>query len=253
MTEDSDVGRRDQVWDAVMRCLAESPASIKYGDVETFLDAEVSERTIHRVMGAMKELGWLEKERPRGHYWYPGPKANNYLNLYEPGDGRPNDGTEPGGETDETAELTTIAASVESDDNIRRADDVQDESDDVQDDDESGADVDVELDDDELPDFELDADVEARIDDAVAQVDPPGSGPIEDERREVVRRVLRHIVEKGEARPGDLQQTYYEALPVGYSSARSWWKNFVYKCLRDVDFVDTGGEGSPTWFYEPGT
>lgn len=232
MTENSDVGRRDQVWDAVLRTLAESPASIKYGDVETFLDAEVSERTIHRVMAAMHELGWLQKDRPRGHYWYPGPKARQYLNLYEPGGGRPDVDFEPTAPSDDDPddvepEPAPDPAPVDD------RDELQGEGD------------------DELPEHELDADVEARIEKAIEQLDPPGSGPIEDERRDVARRVLRHIVAEGEARPSTLQETYFEAFPVGYGSARSWWKNFVYKALRDVDFVSTGGEGSPTWFYEP--
>jgi len=74
--------RRDLVWDAALRCLVSSPASIRLHDVQTLVEEEdVSDRTVRRTMNAMQALGWLEKEKEGGHYWYPGPKAREFLRV----------------------------------------------------------------------------------------------------------------------------------------------------------------------------
>ena len=76
------VARRDIVWDAVLRTLAKSPASIKMPDVRENIDREVSDRTIQRTMEAMRTTDWLVREKPQGHYWHPGPKALELLAAY---------------------------------------------------------------------------------------------------------------------------------------------------------------------------
>lgn len=219
--------RRDLVWDAALRALVSNPASIRLRDVQIYIDeAEVSDRTVRRTMNGMQVLGWLEKDTEGGHYWYPGPKAREFLRV--PGGGRPGD-------------------------HRRCVEDVQD---------------DVEQRDEETVEAEGAAPIEPEptrdeIDAAVELVDVRAKGlEMAERRRELLRELLRYIREEREVRPAELRARFYPdaelvegvekseaADAVGYGSERSWWKNFVYKALSDVDIVETGGEGAHTWFY----
>jgi DNA-binding IclR family transcriptional regulator len=78
----SDISKRDAVWDAVLRALSLSPLGITKSDVDHVLEAEVTPRTIKRGMEGMRELGWLQKTDSSSHTWYPGPKAMEYLAVY---------------------------------------------------------------------------------------------------------------------------------------------------------------------------
>lgn len=81
-------------------------------------------------------------------------------------------------------------------------------------------------------------------------------------RRALLQEILEYIRDEGEVKPSQLRARFYPdselvdgvekseaADAVGYGGERSWWKNFVYKALSEVELVETGGEGSHTWFY----
>lgn len=222
--------RRDLVWDAALRALVSNPASIRLRDVQLYIDeAEVSDRTVRRTMNAMQVLGWLEKDTEGGHYWFPGPKAREFLRV--PGGGRPGDHRE----------------SV--DDRDRRGHDVeQDQDADVV---EAGG---------AAPPSEPDRD---EIEAAVELVDVRAQGQeMARRRRELLQAILEYVREEGEVKPSEIRARFYPdselvdgvekseaADGVGYGGERSWWKNFVYQGLSEVDLVETGGEGSHTWFY----
>lgn len=218
--------RRDLVWDAALRALVSNPASIRLRDVQFHIDeAEVSDRTVRRSMNAMQALGWLEKDTEGGHYWYPGPKAREFLRV-------------PGRERRD------------------RVDEPQERPESVVDRDRGGE---LDVDETSTPD-EPDSN---EIEEAVANVNVRAKGAeMGNRRRALVREILEYIRERDEVKPAELRARFYpdaelvegvekseSADAVGYGSDRSWWKNFVYKVLSDVDVVETGGEGSHTWFY----
>lgn len=68
----------------------------------------------------------------------------------------------------------------------------------------------------------------------VDRLDLPGSGDKLEERREAVRACLDYLEENREAKPAELKETVYPDYTGGYASARSWWKNCVYKGLRQL-------------------
>lgn len=217
--------RRDYVWDAALRALVDNPAAIRMRDVQHYIEeTDVSDRTVRRAMNAMQERGWIEKDTEGGHYWYPGPKARQYLRVPS-GEDTPRQ--EHGVEKSESAALE-----AESQDFPER-----------------GAPEPVEHRD------EIEAAVET------VNVRAQGQEMIR-RRRELLREILMWIREEGEVTPAEIRARFYPdteevegveksdaADAVGYGSDRSWWKNFVYKSLADVDVVETGGEGSHTWFY----
>jgi hypothetical protein len=218
--------RRDLVWDAALRALVSNPASIRLRDVQLYIDeAEVSDRTVRRTMNAMQALGWLEKDTEGGHYWFPGPKAREFLLV--PGDGRPGGHRRP---VDDRPNKETA--------NHRNTADV------------------------EVVNAESEP-AEDTLDVAVATADVRAKGQeMGRRRRALLRKILEYIRDEGEVKPAELRARFYPdaelvegveksdaADAVGYGSQRSWWKNFVYKALSEVDAVETGGEGSHTWFY----
>lgn len=183
--------RRDLVWDATLRALVSNPASIRLRDVQMQIDDDdVSDRTIRRAMNAMQSLGWLEKDKDGGHYWYPGPKARKFLRVPA---SRQVSFTPRSRGSPEGRDAIDVAASS----------------------------VDVHADNEEL----------------------------EQRRRDLLRNILADIRDNGEVKVQDIKKKYYAEQPVGYGSENSWWKNFVYLALREIDIVETGGEGSHTWFY----
>lgn len=96
--------RRDLVWDAALRALVSNPASIRLRDVQIYIDeAEVSDRTVRRTMNAMQALGWLEKDTEGGHYWFPGPKAREFLRV--PGRRPPGEQRTAADDLQETGEI----------------------------------------------------------------------------------------------------------------------------------------------------
>jgi len=158
-------------------------------------------------MNAMQALGWLEKDKEGGHYWFPGPKARDYLRV-------------PDGRTRQRPQISPI--------HNKRV--ISEKSD--------------------------------PIDRAVAVVDVHSTGDeMRRRRRKLLRSIIKYIREEGEVSPSQIRGKFYpgadvadaephdDADTVGYGSERSWWKNFVYSALSDIDLVETGGEGSHTWFY----
>lgn len=202
--------RRDLAWDAVLRALVSHPAEIRLRDVQRRIDADVSDRTVRRTLNAMQMLGWIEKEKEGGHYWQPGPKAREFLRV-------------PSGETMDRGPTTQI------DDRAlqERVDDVEDE-----------------------------------IAEAVRQIDVhAGAEPLAERRRELLKTILTFMAEQSEVTPKQIKGRYYPggtvdeyeldeaADTVAYKTERSWWKNFVYAALSETDLVESGGEGTHTWFY----
>ena len=226
--------RRDLVWDAALRALVSNPASIRLRDVQLYIDgAEVSDRTVRRTMNAMQVLGWLEKDTEGGHYWFPGPKAREFLRV--PDSGRPGD------------RRTTV-------------DELQDDRDRDQ---EREPDADVVEADGPAPTESGRDEIAAAVEDV--NVRAKGT-EMARRRRELLTEILEYIRDEGEVTPATLRARFYPdaelvdgveksdaADAVGYGSDRSWWKNFVYKALAEVDVVETGGEGSHTWFYVGGS
>lgn len=187
-------------------------------DVKLFVtnDVDVSDRTVRRTMNSMQELGWLEKDKEGGHYWYPGPRAREFLQV---------PGSEPRPAPEHTRESQTVRETS-------RSPQAQTE-----------------------PEFD-------EIDEAVEEIDVKASGAeMVRRRRNVMRAILEHLREVEEASPAEIRGKFYpdadvedvqesdEADAVGYGSEHSWWKNFVYPSLSETELVETGGEGSHTWFY----
>jgi hypothetical protein len=226
--------RRDLVWDAALRVLVSNPASIRLRDVQLYIDeAEVSDRTVRRTMNAMQALGWLEKDTEGGHYWFPGPKAREFLRV--PGSGRPGDRREVIDERDERAPGVDLDQDVDGGTDVVEA---------------GGAAL--------APEPER-----GEIEAAVEIVDVRAQGQeMERRRRELLQAILKYIRDESEVKPAAIRGRFYPdaeapdgvekseaADATGYGSERSWWKNFVYQGLSEVDLVKTGGEGSHTWFY----
>lgn len=214
--------RRDAVWDAALRALVSNPASIRLRDVQIYIDEkEVSDRTVRRTMNAMQALGWLEKDKEGGHYWFPGPKARQFLRV-------PGAGDHQQIVDDSRREVKTDA-----------------EPDIV----EAGGAAAIEQKTDPISEVVATIDVHAKGTEMVRR------------RRDLLRAILHYIREEDEVSPTELRGKFYPeadvegvmsdevADSVGYGSEHSWWKNFVYPSLSEVGLVETGGEGSHTWFY----
>lgn len=75
-----DPTHRDHLWDTVIRLLSESD-QFTAQDVLDLVEMEMSKRTVQRALYVMRDLGWLEKEKKEGHFWFPGPKAREYLSI----------------------------------------------------------------------------------------------------------------------------------------------------------------------------
>jgi len=174
-------------------------------------------------MSAMQALGWLEKDTEGGHYWFPGPKAREFLRV--PGrssEYADDEDSGPDVDTDEPAEADIVATGGSSR-----------------------------------------APGQGEIDEALATIDVHASGEkISSRRRDLLRGILVWIRTEEEVSPAELRARFYPdaelvdgvekseaADAVGYGSEHSWWKNFVYQALSAVEVVETGGEGSHTWFY----
>lgn len=184
-------------------------------------------------MNAMQALGWLEKDTEGGHYWFPGPKAREFLRI--PGRNPPGEQGPTGDELQETGEIEQDR----NKDRERGPDAV-----------EAGRTAAIE------PEREV-------IEEAVAAVNVRAQGvEMAKRRRALLQEILEYIRDEDEVKPSQLRARFFPdselvdgvekseaADGVGYGSERSWWKNFVYKALSEVDVVETGGEGSHTWFY----
>jgi len=95
----------------------------------------------------------------------------------------------------------------------------------------------------------------ADVVDAVAEDVLPGSGAKLEARREALHAAVEYLREQGEATPKDFRTDVYPEHTGHYTDgddpARSWWKNCVYKGLRElaertdlVEKADTTGEWS---------
>jgi hypothetical protein len=89
----------------------------------------------------------------------------------------------------------------------------------------------------------------------IAESTLPGSGTKLDERIAAFEAVVEYLREHGTATAGEFQDAVYPSHPAQYESGRSWWKNAMYKGLRElagetdrVQKADTTGE----WEYVGG-
>jgi hypothetical protein len=111
---------------------------------------------------------------------------------------------------------------------------------------------------DVTPSAEPSADTSQSFEDVVTEVAEatlPGSGTKLEERVAAFEAVVTYLREHGTATPAELKDEVYSTFPAQYQSARSWWKNAMYKALREladrtdrVEKADTSGE----WRYVDG-
>lgn len=95
--------------------------------------------------------------------------------------------------------------------------------------------------------------------DAIAEESLPGSGEKATARAEAFRATVAYLKEHGEATPTEFQEAVYPDHPAFYTDgqnpARSWWKNCIYKGLRELaeqsDAVMSADQ-SGTWRYVGG-
>jgi len=89
MGNDSGTTARDQVWNSVLELLTTpSPGGFRLDTVRQQARLAASkEQTVRRVLKTMEAMGYLQRETDRGHYWYPGPRARQYLRR--PHEGEP--------------------------------------------------------------------------------------------------------------------------------------------------------------------
>lgn len=226
---------KDRVYLAALDLATESVTGARGFGIDDVLERadldSSSRRTVRRVLANLQDGGYLRKEKPRGHTWFAGERliavadentdaSADGLASARPGAGahgyntraRPgaSAGVEPGADGDADPRDSTGAGA------------------------DAGSDPDA-GDRDELPSRD--------------GFDVPGSGSLERDRRELVVDVLRLIRDDGPISPSEIQDQLYQDRPVGYQSARSWWKNCIYPALASIDGVETGGEGSHSWFW----
>ena len=93
----------------------------------------------------------------------------------------------------------------------------------------------------------------ADVVDEIAEDVLPGSGAKLKARREALHAAVDYLRERGQATPKDFRTDVYPEHPGHYTDgddpARSWWKNCIYKGLRElaertdlVEKADTTGE-----------
>lgn len=101
--------------------------------------------------------------------------------------------------------------------------------------------------------------LDERLLDDIAADTLPGSGAKLADRREALRAVVDYLREHGTAEPADFKRDVYPEYNGRYTDgenpANSWWKNCIYKGLRElsertetVEKADTTGE----WSYRGG-
>lgn len=79
--------------------------------------------------------------------------------------------------------------------------------------------------------------LEEIVDDVAEEV-LPGSGAKLEDRREALHAVVEYLREHGSASPQDFQDDVYPGHTAHYTDgkdpARSWWKNCIYKGMREL-------------------
>jgi len=80
--------------------------------------------------------------------------------------------------------------------------------------------------------------IEALIDDIVAEGVLPGSGEKLEERRDALRAAVEYLHEHRKAEPKDFKRDVYPDHQAEYTEGEdppnSWWKNCIYKGLREL-------------------
>lgn len=64
--------RRDMAWSLILHELADK-GSVQLKNMEA---DESFKRTISRTLKSMEEMGWLERDSPRAHTYYPSKRFN---------------------------------------------------------------------------------------------------------------------------------------------------------------------------------
>jgi hypothetical protein len=245
-TDVSDLRVKDRVYLAALDLATESVQGIDGFAIDDVLErADLdpsSRRTVRRVLAALQESGYLRKEKPRGHTWFPGERlialadentnasadasagagpgagAHGYNTRARPGASPDaSAGVEPGADADTDPRVSTgTGADTGADPGASDSDQESDGR-------------------DELPSLD--------------EIDVAGSGDLERDRRELVVDVVRLIRDDGPISPAEIRDQLFDDEPIGYKSKRSAWKNCVYPALSALDVVETGGEGSHSWFW----
>lgn len=80
--------------------------------------------------------------------------------------------------------------------------------------------------------------LEALIGDIVADGVLPGSGAKLEKRREALRATVEYLREHRKAEPKDFKRDVYPDYPAEYTDGQdppnSWWKNCIYKGMREL-------------------
>lgn len=79
---------RDLVWNSALELLnSPSPGGLRLETIRRHAGLSQSqEQTVRRVLKTMESLGYLQRENDRGHYWYAGPRARQYLRTCHDGE-----------------------------------------------------------------------------------------------------------------------------------------------------------------------
>jgi len=88
------------------------------------------------------------------------------------------------------------------------------------------------------------------VEDAVDQLDLPGQGEKQKQRREAMKALLRHLRDGGDTKGSELQTLIFEHHETGYQSADSWWGNCAHPALKDLGergFVELTDRHNGVW------
>jgi hypothetical protein len=92
------------------------------------------------------------------------------------------------------------------------------------------------------------ADLEARVDDAIDEMDVPGASEMmQSWRRDAVRAAFEHLREHGATEAAAVVDAVFATHAAGYDSEEAWW-GMVAPRLGRLPGVDAGGDGDPWRF-----
>lgn len=86
------------------------------------------------------------------------------------------------------------------------------------------------------------------VENAVEDVELPGSGVLVDERREAVLAAYDYLRENPRAKKADFQRDIYPEHRAGYESADGWW-NAIQPALKQLPGIDPPAEREHLWHY----
>jgi len=72
------------------------------------------------------------------------------------------------------------------------------------------------------------------VEEAVADLDVPGSAEKQQKREEALKDLLRHLRDSGETKGSELKTLIYEHADTAYGSENSWWGNCAHPVLKEL-------------------